>query len=77
MCWGLGSLGQLGDGTTESRQAPVVVTGLTDVTEVHCGDTHSCALTATGRVLCWGDARDGQLGNGVSHYARSPSPVTF
>ena len=77
MCWGLGSHGQLGDGTRQDRSAPVVVSGLSDVAEVHCGDTHTCALTASGQVHCWGNSRDGQLGIGLSHLVRRPVRVAF
>ena len=77
MCWGLGSHGQLGDGSRLTRQAPVAVSGLSDVAEVHCGDTHTCARTTGGQIYCWGDSHDGQLGTGVSHFVRQPVRVTF
>jgi alpha-tubulin suppressor-like RCC1 family protein len=38
------------------------------------GRRHSCALTATGRVLCWGENTAGQLGIGST--ASQSSPVT-
>jgi alpha-tubulin suppressor-like RCC1 family protein len=55
----------------------VAVTGLSDVAEVHSGDTHTCARTTAGQIYCWGDSHDGQLGTGVSHFVRQPSRVTF
>ncbi|MBK8593180.1 MAG: chromosome condensation regulator RCC1, partial [Sandaracinaceae bacterium] len=55
----------------------VAVSGLTDVAEVHCGDTHTCAITASAQVLCWGNSHDGQLGGGLSHFVRRPVRVAF
>ena len=43
-CWGGGSLGQLGDGTTTTRIEPRRVSVLGQVTEVVTGSSHACAL---------------------------------
>jgi alpha-tubulin suppressor-like RCC1 family protein len=65
-CWGAGSAGQLGDGGTSDRYAPVEVDGgaLADVAQVSCGNAHCCALLHSGGVRCWGDNARGQLGDG-------------
>jgi hypothetical protein len=71
-CWGLGILGQLGDGTfgqlgdgvKRNRRTPVNVLGLSSgVAAISVGTSHACALVAGGEVRCWG------LGE-------SPSPVS-
>ncbi|MCA9619837.1 MAG: hypothetical protein KC731_12510, partial [Myxococcales bacterium] len=67
-CWGDNHLGQLGDGTRESRDRPREVVGLESAEEVVVGSQHSCARLHDGRVACWGDHAWGQLGDG------SPAP---
>jgi alpha-tubulin suppressor-like RCC1 family protein/uncharacterized protein YgiM (DUF1202 family) len=73
-CWGANEYGQLGDGTTNSRVGPVVVSGLSHVVSVAVGQYHSCALTSTATVWCWGGNGMGQLGVSWST-TQSASPV--
>jgi alpha-tubulin suppressor-like RCC1 family protein len=78
-CWGDGSSGQLGNGTTDRGWAPVTVTGITGATGIGSGDAHSCAVLADKTAKCWGDQTFGQLGDGVTsadfHALNSPLPV--
>ncbi len=74
-CWGLNSGGQIGDGTTTTRRAPVAVPGLASVTAVAVGGWSSCALTAAGGVKCWGANNHGQLGDGTTTSRSSPVDV--
>ncbi len=74
--WGLNDRGQLGDGTTELRDAPVTVRGLTGVRQVSAGHDFACALREDGTAVCWGSNVQGQLGDGLSTLpSDTPVPV--
>lgn len=65
-CWGQGSLGMLGNGTTTlSQRTPAPVSGDHSFSTIDAGSLHVCALTTTGVAYCWGLNRHGQLGNGT------------
>lgn len=53
-CWGENSQGELGDGTTAVRDAPVDVAGLDGVVQLSAADRRTCALRRDGTVWCWG-----------------------
>lgn len=81
LCWGLNSVGQLGDNSTDDSPVPVRVAGLAGVIAITAGRgkassataDHACALKETGGVVCWGYNGDGRLGNDSS--TDSPFPV--
>ncbi len=77
LCWGSNKWGQLGDGGTTNRSAPVAVAGLpAGVQDVTVGGTHACVLTEAGGLLCWGGNSSGQLGDGTTQERQLPVPVT-
>ena len=54
-CWGLNSLGQLGDDTSVSnRDWPARVPGLVDIVAISAGENHVCAIDDDGDLSCWG-----------------------
>ena len=88
-CWGENAHGQLGNGTDHGpafcalgsasyacSRTPVTVHGLTGVTAVAVGATHTCALMKDATVRCWGGNHNGELGNGTTNLALKPKTVT-
>jgi alpha-tubulin suppressor-like RCC1 family protein len=74
MAWGNGTSGQLGNGSTNTSEVPVEVTGLSEgATAIAAGEAHSLALLKNGTVMSWGVNGAGELGNGGE--AQSSVPV--
>jgi len=57
--WGPNEFGQLGDGTTVYRAAPVQVAALSGVAAIAAAGSSSVAVTRDGAVLAWGAGADG------------------
>lgn len=76
-CWGNNKYGQIGDGSTTSRNTPVKVDALGEnVVQVSAGYTHTCALLTDGTIKCWGQNNHNQLGIACSlKQCINPVPV--
>lgn len=70
-CWGEGSLGQLGDGTSTDSAVPLTTTA--SYSTVVAGSHFACALSTSGAVDCWGEGTSGQIGNGASMSVAAPT----
>jgi len=78
--WGDNRAGQLGDGTTAKRTAPVAValpTGVRIVSIAAARSVHSLAVDSDGRVYSWGANDDGQLGDGSTVQRSRPQAVAL
>lgn len=62
-CWGRNGSHQLGKGSgNSSYNTPQVALGLSDVTALAVGESHSCAVQKGGKVWCWGANMHGEAG---------------
>jgi alpha-tubulin suppressor-like RCC1 family protein len=77
LAWGSNAAGELGDGTTVNRDAPVFahLPQGTRVRQLFGGCAHTLALTSAGQVLAWGDNQFGQLGIGTTTEHHAPVKV--
>ena len=75
VCWGKNHEGQIGDGSTTDRFAPVTTGSFGSghsPSYISAGYDHTCALLTDGGVRCWGSNNNGQLGDGTSTDRTSP-----
>ena len=73
--WGRNTFGQLGDGTTVQRLAPVQVLNLAGVAAIDTYYQHSLALKSDGTVWAWGRNLYGQIGDGTTTERWAPKQV--
>jgi alpha-tubulin suppressor-like RCC1 family protein len=75
-CWGWNlHYGQVGDGSSENRYAPVAVAGGLTFENLAPGGIHTCGVNTNGAAYCWGGNLWGQLGDGSKVDRRAPVPV--
>ena len=73
-CWGWNQFGQLGDGTTTDKSAPVQVATAEGFLSLSLTAFHTCGVTQSGTALCWGQNDVGQLGIGAQSGDAVPTP---
>lgn len=76
--WGGNEYGQLGNGSTTRSSFPVQVrtSGVTAITAVSAGFSHTLAVAEDGTAWAWGYNLCGQLGNGSTTSSNTPVQVT-
>lgn len=72
-CWGVNSNGQVGDGTTINRSAPVTVDSGTQYLDISVNGASTCGVTISGALRCWGSDAHGQFGRSTSGTVPSPT----
>jgi alpha-tubulin suppressor-like RCC1 family protein len=73
--WGYNFYGQLGDGTSTSRNAPVQVVGSSNWLRVSAGQNHSQAVRGDFTAWIWGRNHVAQLGDGTTTDRHQPGQV--
>jgi alpha-tubulin suppressor-like RCC1 family protein len=83
-CWGNGSDGQLGNGTTLlDASVPVAVVAPLGgsaplrFSSISAGAGHTCGLTTDGRVFCWGQGDNGRLGRNTLSSSSLPMAISL
>jgi uncharacterized repeat protein (TIGR02543 family) len=80
--WGYNNNGRLGNGTTTDSSTPIDITSQFNfasgetIVSVSLGESHSSALTSSGRFYIWGNNNYGQLGNGTTTNSSTPIDIT-
>jgi alpha-tubulin suppressor-like RCC1 family protein len=67
LCWGRNVYGQLGDGSSLTREQAAPVAQLSGVVDLSVAEDFSCALTRDDRISCWGFDRGEALGREEFH----------
>lgn len=75
-CWGEGSAGQLGYGTSADSTTPRLVSSLTSVTSISTGNQHACAVSS-GKAYCWGSDSSGQLGDNTASASKNVPTAVY
>ncbi len=75
-CWGGNEKGQLGDGSSSRRAAPIHVSAPEPLANLAAGVSHTCAVGVSGSAFCWGGNSSGQLGDGSRADHSEPVRVT-
>jgi alpha-tubulin suppressor-like RCC1 family protein len=73
--WGLGTSGQLGDGSVISKNSPIQVGALTNWARVAGGNTFVISVKTDGTMWAWGAGTQGELGTTTAVSRSSPVQI--
>lgn len=79
-CWGLNTMGQLGDGSFNSSSVPIAVdtsgelSGKT-ILSITAGESYTCAVASDYKVYCWGSNWYNQLGTSSTDNQKNTHPT--
>ncbi|MCS3531285.1 T9SS type A sorting domain-containing protein [Chryseobacterium sp. JUb7] len=73
--WGNNSNGQLGDGTTINRNAPIQIGTATNWKSISAGGYYTVAIKKDGTLWAWGQNDFGQLGDGTKTDKYTPIQI--
>lgn len=76
-CWGNNGYGQLGDGTSTSKNIPTQILSIFQYISVSLGSSHSCAITTLKSLNCWGWNNYQQLGINSGTYQSTTPQYTL
>jgi alpha-tubulin suppressor-like RCC1 family protein len=81
-CWGVNTYGQLGDGSTADRHAPVAVCAdppcsspIMGIFDADAGGDHTCAVSLNAGPWCWGRNTHGQIGDDTTTQRVTPTEI--
>lgn len=75
-CWGAGSYGRLGNGSTTGSSVPNPVLGGHKFKQITVSRFGACGLRVDGEAFCWGSNARGQVGDGTTEDRLEPTRVT-
>lgn len=74
-CWGSNSNGQLGAGSQDSYDIPLLVESIGEVVSLSADEANTCAVTKTNEVWCWGSNSHSQLGGFQDSFSQTPVKI--
>lgn len=74
-CYGDGSFGQLGNGSSANRNEFTPVIDVVDPTFISIGNTHGCVVQADTTAKCFGSNTSGERGDNLAVQSGTPSYV--